>query len=67
MILSRVDVTYETVFKLDGWIYCHLVHSHNSGLQAMKLTDHSLLSSVDVKNGGAIPPLSIRLHAVVLN
>jgi hypothetical protein len=30
-------------------------------------TDHSPPSSADVKNDGAIPPLPIRLHGVVLN
>jgi hypothetical protein len=29
--------------------------------------DHSLPSSAEVKNGGAIPLLPIRLHGVVLN
>jgi hypothetical protein len=29
--------------------------------------DHSRPSSAEVKNGGAIPPLPIRLHGVVLN
>jgi hypothetical protein len=30
-------------------------------------TDHSPPSSAEVKNGGAIPPLPLRLHGVVLN
>jgi hypothetical protein len=29
--------------------------------------DHSPLSSAEVKNGGSIPPLPIRLHGIVLN
>jgi hypothetical protein len=29
--------------------------------------DHTLLSSAEVENGGALPPLPIRLHGVVLN
>jgi hypothetical protein len=29
--------------------------------------DHSPPSSAEVKNGGAIPPLPLRLHGVVLN
>jgi hypothetical protein len=35
--------------------------------QQGRVADHSLPSSAKVKNGGAIPPLSIRLHGVVLN
>jgi hypothetical protein len=29
--------------------------------------DHSPPSSAEIKNGGAIPPLPIRLHGLVLN
>jgi hypothetical protein len=29
--------------------------------------DHSTPSSAEVKNGGAIPPLPINLHGIVLN
>jgi hypothetical protein len=29
--------------------------------------NHSLLSSAEIKNGGAIPPLPIRLHGIVFN
>jgi hypothetical protein len=29
--------------------------------------DHKLPSSAEIKNGGGIPPLSMRLHSVVLN
>jgi hypothetical protein len=29
--------------------------------------DHSLSSSAEVKNDGAIPPLPIRLHGAVMN
>jgi hypothetical protein len=29
--------------------------------------DKSLPSSVEVKNGGAIPPLLIRLHGIMIN
>jgi hypothetical protein len=32
--VTGVGVIYETGFGLDDWIYWHLIHSHNSGLQA---------------------------------
>jgi hypothetical protein len=35
-ILSGVGVTYRRGFVLDDWIYWQLVHSHNSGLQAIQ-------------------------------
>jgi hypothetical protein len=52
------------------WIPLSLLFNGCGGLfpQGVKRqVDHSLSSNTEVKNGGAIPPLSIRLHGVVLN
>jgi hypothetical protein len=44
-----------------------IVDSFPGDKAAGREADHSPPSSAEVKNGGAIPPLPIRLHGAVLN
>jgi hypothetical protein len=41
--------------------------SFPGGILAGRKADHSHPANAELKNGGAIPPLPIRLHGVVLN
>ena len=60
--VSRVYTITDKMIKLSSWINAN----SKSKLLASEV-GHSPPSSTNLKNGGAIPPLSIWPHDIVLN